>query len=560
MIVRHKGWAVAVLVAALGLGCHAAENDPEGQASELSDPVRRDNAIFNLKGIYTETLAANGGDRNNAEVKAVADVIVAPLTQAYLDYPEDRINGLKILDLLYEMQDPRSLPALLEALNWRTEVSEDHATHAAKTIQLIEVPASERTAVVQALAQSLERISGSRQKDNNMRIAMIRALGSLDDKGATTILATIATKQDEKQNFFINRLAAQQLGELRDPAAIPALIKCLFLFAPNRPEMRMNDVAAEALILVGRPSLKPLLGVLAGKDATANAIAKHYINAVKARRPDLANDMTVRQVTGGEASFALGALGFPEALEPLLQETASSDTPRKLNAAIALVRLNVPASKKERVRATLKKVYGELPKGREGDAMRGQLLAAITHMYDPEMMPFIYAQATDKKANPRLRFIAVQNYALLANKAEAQSIVALIAKEKSTAEGGYKEKFQELIDLANECDTSIDCWVSKAGNAESNKARKGAYMLGRYAEGNEQAIDALVGQLGSEDLGVRLAALIALDQIAVKGSQGAVAKVDELRTREEGQSVWTRFSREALPIQARLRSRGGEAG
>ena len=560
MIVRHKGWAVAVLVAALGLGCHAAENDPEGQASELSDPVRRENAIFNLKGIYTETLAANGGDRNSAEVKAVADVIVAPLTQAYLDYPEDRINGLKILDLLYEMQDPRSLPALLEALNWRTEVSEDHATSAAKTIQLIEVPASERTAVVQALAQSLERISDARQKDNNMRIAMIRALGSLDDKGATTILATIATKQDEKQNFFINRLAAQQLGELRDPAAIPALIKCLFLFAPNRPEMRMNDVAAEALILVGRPSLKPLLGVLAGKDATANEIAKHYINAVKARRPDLANDMTVRQVTGGEASFALGALGFAEALEPLLQETASSDTPRKLNAAIALVRLNVPASKKERVRAALKKVYGELPKGREGDAMRGQLLAAITHMYDPEMMPFIYAQATDKKANARLRFIAVQNYALLANKAEAQSIVALIAKEKSTAEGGYKEKFQELIDLASECDTSVDCWVSKAGNAESNKARKGAYMLGRYAEGNEQAIDALVGQLGSEDLGVRLAALIALDQIAVKGSQGAVAKVDELRTREEGQSVWTRFSREALPIQARLRSRGGEPG
>ena len=561
MMVRHKGWAVAVLVAALGLGCHAAENDPEGQASELADPVRRENAVFNLKAIYTQTLAANGGDRDNAEVKGIADVIVAPLTQAYLDYPEDRINGLNILGLLYEMQDPRSLPALLEALNWRTEVSEDHATQAAKTIQLIEVPAAEREAVVQALAKSLERITDSRQKDNNMRIAMIRALGSLDDKGATTILAAVATRQDENQNFFINRLAAQQLGELRDPAAIPALIKCLFLFAPNHPELRMNDVAAEALILVGRPSLKPLLGVLSGKDATANAIAKHYINAIKARRPDLANDMTVRQVTAGEASFALGALGFSEALEPLLQETGSSDTPRKLNAAIALVRLDVPASKKERVRAALKKVYGELPKGLEGVAMRGQLLAAITHMYDPEMMPFIYAQATDKKANARLRFIAVQNYALLANKAEAASIAGVIAKQKSAADGGYKEKFQELIDLANECDTSIDCWVSKASNADdSNKARKGAYMLGRYAEGNDQAIDALVGQLGSEDLGVRLAALIALDQIAVQGSEGAVAKVDELRTWEEGQSVWTRFRGEALPIQARLRSRGGEPG
>ncbi|MBW1907068.1 MAG: HEAT repeat domain-containing protein, partial [Deltaproteobacteria bacterium] len=294
MIVRHRGWAVAVFVAALGLGCHAAENDPEGQASELSDPVRRENAIFNLKTVYTETLAANAGDRSSADVQAIADVIVDPLTRAYVDYPEDRINGLSILDLLYEVQDPRSMPALLEALNWRTEVS--------------------RANVIQALARSLERITDSRPEDNKMRIAMIRALGALKDKGATDILTSIATKQDEKQNFLINRLAAQQLGELRDPAAIPALIKCLFLFAPNHPELRMNDVAAEALILVGRPSLKPLLGVLAGKDATANAIAKQYIDAVKARRPDLANSMTVRQVTGGEASFALGALGFSEAL------------------------------------------------------------------------------------------------------------------------------------------------------------------------------------------------------------------------------------------------------
>jgi len=563
MIVRHRGWAVAVLVAALGMGCHAADDDAEGQASELSDPVRRENAIFNLKGIYTETLAANAGDRNSADVMAVADVIVGPLTQAYLDYPEDRINGLAILDLLYEMQDPRSLPALIEALNWRTEVSEDHAIRAAQTIQSMDVPAAERPSVIQALARSLERITDARPEDNKMRVSMIRALGSLNDKGATEILTNIATKQDEKQNFLINRLAAQQLGELRDPAAIPALIKCLFLFAPNHPELRMNDVAAEALILIGRPSLKPLLGVLAGNDATANAIAKHYINAVKARRPDLANSMTVRQVTGGEASFALGALGFSEALEPLLREAGSSDTPRKLNAAIALVRIDVPAAQKDRVRSTLKTVYGQLPKGYQGIAMRGQLLAAIAHTYDAEMMPFIYEQVVDKKANPDLRLIAIQNYALLANKAEAAKLSQAIANEKPSEAGGYREKFEErrpLIDLAKECDTSVECWISKAGSADSNKARKGAYMLGRYAGGDAKAIDALVGQLGSEDLGVRLSALMALDRIAGKGSSPAVAKIDELRIREEGQSVWTRFRTEALPIQARLRSRGGDAG
>jgi HEAT repeat protein len=558
MIVRHRGWAVAVLVAALGLGCHAAEDDPAGQASELSDPVRRENAIFNLKKIYTETLAANGGDRNSAGVKEVADVIVAPLTQAYLDYPEDRMSGLGILDVLYEMQDPRSLPALIEALNWRNEVSEDHAIRAAQTIQQMEVPPADRPNVIQALSRSLERITDARPIDNKMRVAMIRALGSLEDRGATEILTSIATKQDEKQNFLINRLAAQQLGELRDPAAIPALIQCLFLFAPNRPQLRMNDVAAEALILIGRPSLKPLLTVLGGKDSTANAIAGQYIAAIKARRPDLARQITVRQVTGGEASFALGALGFSEALEPLLQEAASSDTARKLNAAIALVRIDVPSSQKGRVRAALKKVYGELPKGLQGIRMRGQLLAAIAHTYDADMMPFIFEQVTDTKANPEVRLIAVQNYALLANKAEAEKLSQAIAAEKPSEAGGYREKFQErapLLDLAKECDKSVDCWISKASSADANKARKGAYMLGRYASGNDKAIDALVGQLGSADLGVRLSALMATDRIARNGSTAAVAKIDELRTREEGQSVWARFRGEALPIQARLRSR-----
>ena len=179
MIVRHRGWAVAVLVAALGLGCHAANDDPEGQAAELADPVRRENAIFNLKEIYTTTLAENGGDRSSESVVAVADVIVGPLTEAYLQYPEDRINGLAILELLNEMQDPRSLPALLEALNWRTEVSEDHAVRAAQTIQVIEVPPGERSAVIQALGRSLDRITSSRPEDNKMRVSMIRAPVSL---------------------------------------------------------------------------------------------------------------------------------------------------------------------------------------------------------------------------------------------------------------------------------------------------------------------------------------------------------------------------------------------
>jgi len=558
MNMRHRGWTIAIVVAALSVACHAAEDDPKGQAEELADPVRRENAIFHLKEIYTKTLAAKGGERQSPEVVAVADVIVGPLTDTYLGFPEDRISGLAILDLLYEMQDPRSIPALLDALNWRTEVSEDHAIRAAQTLQAIEVPDAEKAQVIQTLARSLERITGARSVDDKMRVAMIRALGSLEDQRATEILTTIATKQDENQNFLINRLAAQQLGELRDPSAIPALIKCLFLFAPNRPDMRMNDVAAEALILIGRPSLDPLLNMMKGNDETANAIAKSYIDAVKDRRPDLATKMTVRQVIGAEAAFALGALGFSESLEPLLKEASSSDTTRKLNAAIALVRLDVPPQDQERVRAALKQVYASLPKGYQGVRMRGQLLAAMAHTYDAELMPFILEQLNDKKSNPEVRLIAAANYALLANQSEAGKLSAAIADEKPSEAGGYREKLAEhkpMISLAEECNASVDCWMGKVSSADTATARKAAYMLGRFGAGNEKAIDALVDQLGSEEIGVRLAALMALDRIAEDGAPEAVVKIDELRRQEQGQSVWTMFRVEALPVQARLRSR-----
>ena len=558
MITRTRGWWIVIAIAALGLGCHASEDDPEGQAKELADPVRRENAIFNLKEIYTSALADNDGDRSSPNVVAIADVVVEPLTRAYLDYPEDRINGMGILDLLYEMQDPRSLPALLEALKWRTEVSEDHAIRSAQIIQAIDVPDADKAKVTEALGRSLDRITGSRALDNKMRIAMIQALGSMEDNAATEILTRVATKQDDQQNFLINRLAVQQLGELRDPAAIPALVQALFLFAPNRPDLRMNDVAAEALVRIGRPSLDPLMKVMRGEDATANAIAKQYIDTLKARRPDLANRMTVRQVTGSEATFALGALGFDEALSALLQETASTDTTRKLNAAIALVRIDVPANQRDRVRAALKSAYGSLPKGYEGLRMRGQLLAAMAHTYDAALMPFIYEQLSNKRSNPELRLIAAQNYALLANKADASKLRAAIQKEKKSAAGGYREKFEEhkpLLALADECDTRAACWVDKVSSPDPKVARKAAYMLGRYGRGDEAAVRALVDQLSSEELGVRLAALMALDQVAVDGSPDAVEKIDDLRQREQGQSVWTQFRVEALPIQARLRSR-----
>ena len=558
---RALGLAAVIVLA----GCHADENDPEGQAEELEDPVRRANAVSNIQRIYTSKLADKGGDRNDPEVKAIANVVAEPLSNTYVNHPEDTQNGKAILELLKEMRDPRTLPALIKALDWRTEVTEDHAITAAQTIQAMEVPPAKRPEVVKALASALNKITGSRSVDQKMRLAFLQALGSLESGEATETLVGIATTVSEEQPFLINRIAAQQVGQLADANAVPAMIQSLFLYGAEDPRFRMNDVAVEALVRIGRPALEPLLKVLRGQDEQAKATAKSFIDALKER--DLAAPgLTAESLMSAEATFALGMLGFREALEPLLREASSDDAGRKMNAAVALVKLNLQPADIPRVVDVLKSAYNSQPDGLAGAAAKVQLIAAMRHLYDPQVIDFFLDRARDTDSHPDVRIQALQSAALLANKSEASRVRQVVSREKSSEDGGYQEKFklnEPMLALADACDENLSCWVEKLkedrGEMEEEQrvllARKAAAMLGRYGRGSQEAIDALVEELGSDDIHERLSALSALDKIAVEGSQAAIDRIERMRTEEEGRRVWTDFRREALPIQARLRAR-----
>jgi hypothetical protein len=451
------------------------------------------------------------------------------------------------------MQDPRGLPAFKQALNWRAEVTEEHAIRAAQALRVFEVPDGEKADVIAKLAESLERVTGARGVDNRMRIEFLRTLGHFHDNRATPILTKIATAQTEEQNFLINRLAAQQVGQLGDPASVPAMINGLFLFAPTNPAMRMNDVAAEALVRIGRPSYDPLLALLRGENAEAKAIVEQYIEAVRARNAEAAASMNPEMLMNAEATFALGALGYRDALPAILAETQVEDISRRINAAISLVRLNLEPGDAAQVRDALKAVYTDAP-----IEAKPQLLAAMRHTYDPELMSFFIEQGGNQEVHPQIRLEAVMAYALLANAADVAAMRALIAREPASEDGGYKENFQQndpLLAAATQCNDQIPCWIQKLGDSNKDMVKKAAYMLGRYGRGNAEAIAALTGKLDHAEIEVRLAALSALDRIAVSGANDAVAKIEELRETEEGRSIWNNFSREALPVQARLRNR-----
>ncbi len=572
------------------VGCHADENDPAGQAGELTDAVRRENAIANLSRMYTTALAHANGDRTAAEPMHIADVSVQQLSQCFIDHSEDVTGRTAIMALLGEMRDVRSLPALVAALDWRPEISEEQAIGAARTIATLNLDDSQKGQVITAIGTALAAVRQARGVDNRMRIEFLRALGTLGDHRGTEAITHTMLLQSENQDFLINRLACEQLGRLSDPAAVPALIQALYLFGANNPAMRMNDMASMALVRIGRPALQPLLDTLAGNNTQANQIATQYIAAVRQRDADAAAQMSVDSIVSGEAATALGQLGLREAIDPLIaetQKTAEGERPgaieenaqvegHMMSGALGLVSINREDSDTPRIRDAIVSVFNRLnPVSRPGHGSRQQLLIALQHFNDAGSMPFLLSvaqplprgQAVDSDSIAR-RILAFRAYALMANDAEAANLEHILSAEPEgdvrdglldvvgdLADGSTSDSSRPIFAAAHACNADATCWAGKLTDSNSWVVRKACYMLARYGRGDAAAITALVGQLGNSDEEIRGEVLYALDFVATNGSPEAVARIDALHTAEQGRSIWAHTESLFLAVQARLAAR-----
>ncbi|MCX7807512.1 MAG: HEAT repeat domain-containing protein [Deltaproteobacteria bacterium] len=566
---RFLGVALVALVM-IGLwGCHADPDDPAGQAKELSDPLRRSNAIANIHRLYTSALSRAKGNRSAAEPKAIADATIQALTDCYVQNRLlDVSNAGQIMNLLFEMRDARSLPALLAGLDWKAEVSEEHAVTAAKTLREVPLDEAQKGQVIEALGKALSRVTGKRGVDNRMRIEIIKTLGALRDRRATPILVEAMLKESENQHFLINRLAAEQLGLIADPASVDALIKALYFFDPNNPQMRMNDVAPQALVRIGRPALEPLLRTLEGKNEDANRIASNYIEAIRKRDPQAAAQLRPEAIVASEASYALGQLGFREAIDALIRETNQldpgekpdsieedpSDEMRMISAAAALASIHRAPEDTKRIREALIQVFNRVKV-----PTRPQVLVIMQHLIDPELIPFFVQKAQrpgrGQEEDPFIRVHAFQAAILLANGDEAVPLKRLFEAEP---QGDTRDGMLELSDLfapIQECNADLACWIKKLSDSEPVVVRKACHMIARYGVNNEEAIKALIEKLGHPKAEVRTEVLYALDFVATKGSDEAVKRIEELKRTEEGRAIWNQVSRLALAVQARLVAR-----
>src|SRR5690606_11865881 len=231
------------------------------------------------------------------------------------------------------------------------------------------------------------------------------------------------------------------------------MIKALFLFAPNDPRQRMNDVGAQALVQIGRPALQPLLELMRGNNEEANRIAANYVRTVTQRAPEAGELMDPRTIVIEEACYSLGQLGMREAIDammehvtPLTSMAASAATmdesnrqiySRALSCTTSLVQINRQESDTPRLRRTLIDVYQRIPEEWPPEApgaSRSQFLAAMMHTYDPGLLDFLHGIAADRQGLPDFRVVAARSYSFLASGRDVARMRAIINAEPEAGE------------------------------------------------------------------------------------------------------------------------------
>jgi HEAT repeat protein len=236
------------------------------------------------------------------------------------------------MDALVRFKDPSTIPLFIEALDF-TEDDFDRGIVAAGALGDMREKAVE---AVPALIKAVEHQIPIKSRANGVRLASIRALVKIGDKRAVPTLAKILTTSADEQDFLLNQKAALGLAELRDPEAIPALIKGMFMTGRGAnifQECRLG------LVRMGEPAVAPLIQLLNEKNPEIAEMSKKLdfdkyspgivpfkaamllgdLRAAKAV-PALAARLKVAAKSGEHKSIliSLGFIGTKDAVDVLL--------------------------------------------------------------------------------------------------------------------------------------------------------------------------------------------------------------------------------------------------
>src|SRR6185369_11021555 len=225
-----------MLTIGLFSGCQGDPNDPMTWAKQIKNLRTQKEALDHLANMDVDK--------------------ARPAVPALIELFQDTKRP-EHLEALARYLDPRTRPILQEALDY-TEDDFDRATIAAGALGDMK-----DTESVPTLIKAAEKELPVKSRANNARIAAMRALVKIGDKRAVPTLMKVLTTSADDQDFLLNQKAALGLAEFRDPQAIPALIRGLFMTGRGTTIFQECRLA---LVRIGAPAIAPMVQLLQEKN------------------------------------------------------------------------------------------------------------------------------------------------------------------------------------------------------------------------------------------------------------------------------------------------------
>jgi HEAT repeat protein len=372
-----------------------------------------------------------------------------------------------------------------------------------------------------SLMKAVEHQLPIKSRANNVRLAAIRALVKIGDKRAVPTLSKILTTPADEQDFLLNQKAALGLAELRDPAAIPALIKGMFMTGRGAnifQECRLG------LVRMGEPAVAPLVELLNEKNAEINEMAKK-----------LDFDKYTPGIVPFKAALLLGDLRAAKAVPALaarLKVPAKSGEHKSILISLGFIGTKQAV---DILLNTLKDKKADAPTrsaAEDGIYLSGDK-RAVPILMETARSGYVVVQgmkASDLRAN------AAIDLARIAGPENYDEFKALADKEKEV-QGIFGEALDRM-QVAKECKDDLACYGRKLTDPSWTRAEKAAFYIGFSgdpARGLPLLLSALkpVASLTQDRFPVQQAILQAFTRLANKNDTAVIEALQKQIERDE---------------------------
>jgi HEAT repeat protein len=481
--------ALAVSLVLGGLACQGDPNDPMTWAKQLKDLRVQKEALDHLADMDVEK--------------------ARPAVPALIDLYNDAKRP-EFLQALARYQDPRTKPIMIEALDYNDD-DFDRATIAAGVLGEMKA-----TDAVPQLIAAAEKPLPIKSRANSTRIAAMRALVKIGDKRAVPTLMKILTTSADEQDFLLNQRAALALAEFRDPQAIPALIKGLFMTG------RGTDIFQEcrlALVRTGAPAVDPLLDLMHGKNAAVQEMATQY-----------KFDETTPGVIPKKAALILGDLRAKRAVPSLIQllHQKAQGSERRY-ALISLGYIATPPAV-DAILADLKDV--KVPPEERASAADALYLSgdrrAVPTLMDVAKNGNVKNSEGETAAD--LRASAAIACARIAGKESYDAFKTMVDNEKA-AQGVFGMALDRM-QVAKECGDDLACYGKTLNDPSWTRAEKAAFAIafsGNAKQGLPLLLAALkpITALAQDRYPVHQAILFGLAHLGTKDCTACIDKLTQ---------------------------------